>query len=245
MPRRRLYTLLAASTIGVLLLIGLGVWQLERLEWKRALLADLARAVSSQTPALDLTEAEAAAARDPSLDFLRVTLRGTFDHGGERYLFSTRGGEPGWQVITPLETTGRRLVLVDRGFVPDAYKDPRKRPGSLVPGTVEITGLLRKRQEQGAFTPDNQPEQNIWYWPDLPALLASLDGAAAHVQEPFLIQLLPAPGQPALPRPVPPDPAAIPNNHFGYALTWFALAFILAVMTVLLIRRDSMQIGRA
>jgi surfeit locus 1 family protein len=125
MSRRRLYTLIVASTIGVLLLIGLALWQLERLEWKRALLAELSRAISSDTPALDLTEAEAVASRDPSRDFLRVILRGTFDHRLERYLFSTRGGELGWQIITPLETSGGRLVLIDRGFVPDAYRDPR------------------------------------------------------------------------------------------------------------------------
>ncbi|MGH6875183.1 MAG: SURF1 family protein, partial [Aestuariivirgaceae bacterium] len=125
-----------------------------------------------------------------------------------------------------------------------AYKDPRSRPESLVPGTVEVTGLLRKRQEQGVFTPDNRPEQNLWYWPDLPALFASLDGAAAHVQEPFLVQALPGSGQPPLPRPIAPDLASIPNNHFGYALTWFALAVVLAVMTVLLIRRTR-HIGSA
>ena len=243
MSRLRLYTLLAASTIGVLLLIGLGTWQLERLEWKRALLADISRAIASDSPALDLTEAEAMASRDPWRDFLRVTLRGTFDHRLERYLFSTRGGEPGWQIITPLETSGRRLVLIDRGFVPDAYKDPRQRPESLVPGTVTITGILRKPQAQGAFTPDNQPARNQWYWPDMPALLASLGDSAVHVQEPFLIQALPSPGQPALPRPFPPNPAAIPNNHLGYAFTWFALALVLAVMTVLLISRA--RTGRA
>jgi len=243
MSLRRLYTLLAASTIGVLLLIGLALWQLERLEWKRALLADISRAIAPDSPALDLTEAEALASRDPSRDFLRVTLRGNFDHRLERYLFSTRGGEPGWQIITPLETSGGRLVLIDRGFVPDAYKDPRKRPDSLVPGTVTITGILRRPQEQGAFTPDNQPARNQWYWPDMPALFASLGDNAAHVKEPFLVQALPGPGQPALPRPLPPSPAAIPNNHLGYAFTWFALALVLAVMTVLLIRHTRM--GRA
>jgi surfeit locus 1 family protein len=240
MSPRRLYMLLAASTLGVLLLIALGLWQLERLEWKRALLADLSRAIASDSSALDLTEAEAVASQDPSRDFLRVIVRGTFDHRLERYLFSTRGGEPGWQIITPLTTSGGRLVLIDRGFVPDAYKDQRKRPDSLVPGTVTITGLLRRHREQGAFTPDNRPGQNQWYWPDVPALFASLGDSAAHIQEPFLVQALPTPGQPALPRPVPPDLAAIPNNHLGYAFTWFGLALVLAVMTVLLIRRTRM-----
>ncbi|MGH6873612.1 MAG: SURF1 family cytochrome oxidase biogenesis protein, partial [Aestuariivirgaceae bacterium] len=65
MPRRRLISLIVATAIGILLLIGLGVWQLERLEWKRALLADLSSAIASETPALDLTEAEALAAHDP------------------------------------------------------------------------------------------------------------------------------------------------------------------------------------
>jgi surfeit locus 1 family protein len=236
----RLYTLLAASTLGVLLLVALGLWQLERLEWKRALLADLSRAIATDSPALDLTEAVALASQDPSRDFLRVIIQGTFDHRLERYLFSTRGGEPGWQIITPLATSGGRLVLIDRGFVPDAYKDPRKRPDSLVPGTVTITGLLRKNQEQGVFTPDNRPAQNQWYWPDVPALFASLGDSAGHIQEPFLVQALPTPGQPVLPRAVPPDLAAIPNNHLGYAFTWFALAIVLAVMTALLIRRTRM-----
>jgi surfeit locus 1 family protein len=244
MPARRLFIMLAASGVGVLLLVGLGIWQLDRLEWKRALLADLARAISSDTPAMSLTEAEAAVARDPSLDFVRVILQGTFDHSGERFLFSTRGREPGWQVITPLETSGGRLVLVDRGFVPDAAKDRQTRPESLLSGVVEITGLLRRRQEPGAFTPSNLPERNIWYWPDIPAMFASLGASTTRVPVPFLIQALPAAGQPGLPRAIPPDPASIPNNHFGYALTWFALALVLAVMTVLLARR-SRQVGPA
>jgi surfeit locus 1 family protein len=237
MPRVRSLITLTVSGLGVLLLLALGFWQLERLEWKRALLADLARALSTDTQPLSLAEAEAQAAREPGRDFLRVTLRGSFDHSGERYLFSTRGGEPGWQVVTPLETPGGQLVLVDRGFVPHALRDRQKRPESLISGPVEIIGLLRKRQEPGAFTPENRPETNSWYWPDVPAMFTSLGRDPQRLAFPYLVQALPSAGGPALPRPVPPDIAAIPNNHFAYALTWFGLAIVLIVMTLLFLRR--------
>lgn len=238
MPARRLYILLASSCLGVLLLIGLGVWQLQRLEWKNALLADLEQALSGTAPALDLSEAEDLMRREPSRDYLRVALEGKFDHSQERFLFWVSNREIGWRVITPLITDDRRIVLVDRGFVPASLKEPEQRSESLVPGTIDVPGLLKRPKAQSLFLPRNRPQENIWYALDVAAMLASMKLPSGASPSAYVVEALPKPGPPAWPRPLPLDPKAIPNNHLQYALTWFALAVVLTVMTGLLLHRN-------
>jgi surfeit locus 1 family protein len=211
---------------------------------KQALVASLERAVSGDAQVLSLAEAEAIIGRDPSQDYLRLTLKGTFDHANERFLFSVLNGEPGWQVITPLVTRDGRIVLVARGFVPDALQGAEKRPESLLRNETEVPGLLRKPRKTGIFTPANQPGENIWYWPDVPALIASLPLRPQLESSRYIVEALPASNAPTWPKPVAPEPAVIPNNHLQYALTWFALALVLAVMAYLLARRSAQSLGR-
>jgi surfeit locus 1 family protein len=243
MPNRRLYIFLAASLLGIAVLLGLGLWQLERLQWKKALLADLERAVVDAA-SVSLAEAEDIMARDTSKDYLRVELKGRFDHSSERYLFSLRDREAGWQVVTPFITRDRRIVLVDRGFVPERLKQPETRLGSQIDGETRTEGFLRKHRGRGLFTPANRPDENVWYWPDVAAMLASLDARPGLTSSNFLVQELPSHGVAAWPRAQRPNPAAIPNNHLQYALTWFALALILAIMTFMVIRKAAKEQGR-
>jgi surfeit locus 1 family protein len=228
----KLYGLLVASALGITALTALGLWQLDRREWKEALLADLELALSPSADALDLASAELLL---ETRDYIRVQLKGRFDHSQERYLFAVLEREAGWHVITPFITTDRRLVLVNRGFAPDRLKDPRTRPESTLNGDIELSGLLRPKPRAGMFTPANQPARNIWYWADLDALKASFE-LPYSLQPVEGIVLALGPGRAPWPQPVPPDPSAIPNNHLQYALTWFALAAALAVMTFLLLR---------
>jgi surfeit locus 1 family protein len=234
--RSKLYGLLIISALGFMTLMALGVWQLERREWKQALLADLERGLSPSAEALDIAAAE------PLLkdrDYIRVKAQGRFDHAQERYLFAVLERETGWQVITPFITADRRLVLVNRGFVPDRLRDPRTRSESLLAGETELTGLLRRKPRAGMFTPANQPSRNIWYWADVDALMASLEPAAGLKPVDGIVLAL-ASGPASWPKPVPPGLSAIPNNHLQYALTWFALAGALLVMTFMLLRSARM-----
>jgi surfeit locus 1 family protein len=240
-PSARLYGLLFFSLLGFLTLIALGLWQIERREWKEALLADLELALSPAAKALDIAAAESELDRR---EYVRVNLQGRFENPQERYLFAVLDGQTGWQVITPFVTTDRRLILVNRGFVPDSLKDPRSRPQSLLDGETELTGLLRRKPKAGLFTPDNQPSRNIWYWADVDALLASIPNAGALKPVNGLVQALPSGKGESWPKPVPPDPFAIANNHLQYAVTWFALAAVLLVMTFLLIRSARLHGGR-
>jgi surfeit locus 1 family protein len=238
MQRGRLYSLLTSSLFGVAILLGLGFWQLDRLQWKRALLDDLIRAVSMEAPFLPLADAEEVMRREPSRDYLRVKLKGKFDHSAERYLFSVADREMGWRVITPFFSRDGRIVLIDRGFVPDSLKHPQSRPGSLNHAEIELPGLLRRPGKASFFTPSNNPDRNTWHWLDVPAIFASLKNLPAGERSEFVVVALPSASAYAWPRPMPPDPTAIPNNHLQYALTWFALALILALMTFLFVRKE-------
>jgi surfeit locus 1 family protein len=230
----KVWQILIASVLGVILLVGLGVWQLQRLQWKEGLIAErdsrLAAAPVTLEQALQDFDA------DRSVEFLKVEATGSFQNDAELFLLSTEGGSPGFEVVTPLVSREGIAILTDRGFVPESLKDPAKRPGSRPSGEVTVTGVLRHHvQSRGPFTPDNNPEANMWYWWDIPAMLSS-----AHIGDdariaPFALHLLPD-GSKSWPQPVSVD-EGLTNNHLQYALTWFSLAFLLIVMSGLLIRQ--------
>jgi surfeit locus 1 family protein len=230
----RIWQVLIATVLGVALLVGLGVWQLQRLQWKEVLIAERDSHLAATPVTLERALQDFDAQR--SVEFLKVEVTGTFQSDAELFLLTTERGTPGFEVVTPLVSRDGIVILTDRGFIPESLKDGAKRPESRPSGEIKVTGVLRRRvQSRGPFTPDNDPEANIWYWWDIPAMLAfARIGTDARVA-PFVLHLLPDDGK-GLPRPVAVD-ASLTNNHFQYALTWFALAFLLIVMSGLLIRQ--------
>jgi surfeit locus 1 family protein len=201
---------------------GLGVWQLQRLQWKEGLIAQIEARNKAAPISLEDATAMAAQGRDPS--YYRVRVSGRFDHAKERYLFALSDeGRPGWHVITPLETEDGETVLIDRGFVPDHLKAPALRAEGEVEGVVAVTGIVRLPDRQGLFTPDNEPEANRWFWRDEAALTRSMFPGKAVRVPPFLLEAergetpggWPEGGQTRL---------DLPNNHLQYAITWFLLA---------------------
>jgi surfeit locus 1 family protein len=230
----KVWQILIATVLGVSLLVGLGMWQLQRLSWKEALIAERDSRLAAAPVSLDQALQEFDANR--SVELLKVEVTGRFQNEAELFLLTTAGGVPGFEVVTPLMSREGIVILTDRGFIPEPLKDPAKRPESRPGGEVKVTGILRRHVgSRGPFTPDNDPEANIWYWWDLPAMLAFADvGPDARVA-PFVLHLLPGDGE-SLPRPVAAD-GGLTNNHLQYAITWFALAVLLLVMSGLLIRQ--------
>lgn len=151
MQTGRLGWLIAFTLVGLAVLIGLGVWQLDRLEWKQGVITKIEERSSGAPISLDEAIAIARKGEDPS--YYRVRVEGRFDHAHERHLYAIADGKPGWHVITPLETPGGRMVLVNRGFVPEALKDPSSRPRGQIEGPVTVTGLVRRTEGPGLFTP--------------------------------------------------------------------------------------------
>jgi surfeit locus 1 family protein len=222
-------------------LLALGTWQVERLQWKEALIATI-EARRSAAP-LPIAEIEARYQSTGDIDYTPVAATGTFRHGGERHFLATWKGRSGFFVYTPLELAGAsgdtRFVLVNRGFVPYDLKDPTKRPSGQVEGELTVTGLARNPlpQKPSSLVPDNDPGKNIFYWKDRDAMAASAGlGATAEIVPVFIdADATPNPGGYPIGGVTLID---LPNSHLQYAVTWYGLAAALAaIMGVALWRR--------
>jgi surfeit locus 1 family protein len=216
----------------LLLCLGLGFWQIERLFWKQDLIARRQAAVSA-APIAAPRSLEA-----HGMEFRHVTDEGVFLHDKEIFLGATsEAGRQGYQVLTPLLEPAGRVVFVNRGFIPAELKDPAKRPDGQIAGTALVQGLLRAAPpaKPAWFLPDNRPDLNYWFWVDLPAMSAAdrLDRVA-----PFYIDADATPNPGGWPK-GGVTRIELPNNHLQYAITWFSLAVALMVIYFLYHRRNA------
>jgi surfeit locus 1 family protein len=199
----------------VLVLIGLGVWQVERRAWKWNLIETRQARTAADPVALpDVVDLKTA-------EYRRVILRGRFLHDREMLLSGrAMGARLGYHVVTPMALAGGGAVLVDRGWVPLDRKDPARRAAGQIAGEVSLIGHLRAEPRKGVFTPDNHPDKDFWFRVDLAQMAKH---AGLERVRPFYIQAAgPAPPG-GLPVPVPVR-IDLPNDHLKYAITWFLLA---------------------
>ena len=221
-------------TVPVLLLcLGLGSWQIQRLFWKLDLIAARQAALAAPPVPVPDTLAEARA-----LEFHHVTDAGVFLNDKEIFLGATSGvGEQGYQVLTPLREPTGRIVFINRGFIPSELKDRAKRAAGEIEGPVRVAGLLRlpPAGRPNWFLPDNRPDLNYWFWVDLPAMAAAdgLDRVA-----PFYIDADKTPNPGGWPK-GGITRLELRNEHLQYAITWFSLAIALIVIYVLYHRRNA------
>jgi surfeit locus 1 family protein len=212
---------------GIAVLSGLGVWQLERLAWKNALIAQVEMRL--RAPAVRLSPEAAWGKIGAADEYRRVTASGAFRHDKEAPVYAAepeeprRLGGPGYLVLTPLTLAGGASVIVNRGFVPLDRKDPATRRQGQVAGTVSVTGLLRLPEEKRWFTPENDPKRGVWYRRD-PVEIALAFGLKRVA--PFIIDADAAPNPGGLPQ-GGGTRVNFPNNHLQYAVTWFGLALAL------------------
>jgi surfeit locus 1 family protein len=242
-----------ATLVGLAVLVGLGTWQLERKRWKEDLLAKIAERVHAEPSSLIslLDEAEASlrqhlsASKQPAagllaigdVEYLHVFVRGHLLHEKEQYLYAPTPAGLGWHVYTPLEAAGGRwIVWINRGLVPDARRAPTTRPEGQVAGEVEVRGLVRLPAVRGLFTPENDVQNNLWYWSDLPAMTAAafpqaLEKPAEGPHRPAALPMvIEADAQPESPGGLPRGGVTrleLPNRHLEYAITWYGLALTL------------------
>lgn len=237
MTARRFPFALVLSALPVLaILVGLGTWQVERLAWKEALLAEIAARIAA--PPEPIAALDARFTADGDVDYRPVTVTGVFDHGGERHFLATHDGEAGFFVYTPLDTADGRPVFVNRGFVPYDRKERTSRPEGEVAGAVIVTGLARNPlpAKPSRLLPDNDPARNIFFWKDL-AGMARAAGRDPAAMRPFFIDAGASPNPGGLPI-GGVTLIDLPNNHLQYAVTWYGLALALvAVVAVMVARR--------
>jgi len=217
------------AALGLLLLIGLGSWQLYRLQWKEGLIAQRQAALDAAPVALPATLADAA-----PLEFHPVRADGQFRNDRELYLNATsRRGDAGFHIVTPFILADGTALLVDRGFVPTERKAPESRAAGEIASETSVSGLLRLPEKPGWFTPANEPEKNSWFSIDLAAMAqaAGLDRVS-----PFYLDADATPNPGGWPQ-GGQTITDLPNSHLQYALTWFGLALALVAIYIRFARR--------
>lgn len=225
---RRVWFAAPLVLLALAILLGLGTWQVKRLYWKEALLADIEERRNA-APAT-VAEIEAIAKSGGDIEYRRVSLSGTFDHARERHFFATHQGRTGYYIYTPLTLADGRVLFVNRGFVPFEMKDPAKRSEGQVTGEVTITGLARAPlvAKPSSLLPDNDIAKNIFYWKDLAAMASSADIPPDRLVKLFVdADAAPNPGG------WPQGGVTLidlPNNHLQYAITWYGLAAALVIV---------------
>jgi surfeit locus 1 family protein len=170
------------------------------------------------------------------LEYRHVSVTGRFLHDKEQYLYAPTPAGLGWHVYTPLQIAPGKIVWINRGLVPDARKAPATRPEGQVAGAVDVKGLVRLPAVKAVFTPTNDVQKNLWYWPDIAAMTAAAfpegpQNAPGGPQRPEALPLIiDAEAQPEPPGGFPRGGVTrlqLPNRHLEYAVTWYGLALTL------------------
>lgn len=227
-PRSRRAGFPVGLTLAALLLFiglcALGIWQVERLAWKH----DLITRVDARIHAAPVPAPRNA---DRSDEYRRVTVTGRFLHDKTALTQASTVRGPGYWVMTPLLRDDGAMLLVNRGFVPPEARTRHDRP----PGRVRVTGLLRLSEPGGGFLRSNDPAADRWYSRDVAAI------AAARRLGPVASYFIDAQAGPS-PDALPVGGLTVvqfPNNHLGYAVTWFVLAAMVAGAYIMVMRQRS------
>ncbi len=214
------------SVPAFIVMIGLCVWQVQRMHWKEGLIAEREARVTAAPVALP-----AAGAGDVAgMEYRRVRLEGAFLHDQELYLGArSLNGNPGYHVLTPFALAEGGAVLVDRGWIPIERKPPETRAEGQVAGAQALDGIVRLPPDRAWMQPDNEPANNMWFYVDLPAMAAA-SGAALRTD--LYVDAGPAENPGGYPV-GSQTRIELPNDHLQYAVTWGLLAAALAVIYVL------------
>jgi surfeit locus 1 family protein len=232
---RRLRTGLALPAVFALLalaaFIALGTWQLQRKVWKEALIDTLEQRLAAAP--VELPPRGRWTTLDPAEDeFRRVKFSAEFLPGAEALVYAAGSAlrsdvsGPGYWAFALARLAPGGLVVVNRGFVPEGQQDPARRAGGEIAGPVTMIGVMRWPEPRGLFTATDDPQRNLWFVRDPPAIAAAKGWGEVA---PFYIEL----ESPQPPGGVPRASALkvnLRNMHLQYAITWYALAAVVVVM---------------
>ncbi|WP_425598166.1 SURF1 family protein [Brucella intermedia] len=226
-----LFSVLGA--VFFVLFMGLGIWQVERLQWK----LDLIERVDARVHA----EPVAAPGRDDWAnvnqnddEYRRVKLTGTYLNDKEILVHALTERGAGYWVLTPMRSPDGALTLINRGFVPSDRRDPSSRHETQIAGETTVTGLLRMPEPDGFFLRPNDPARNDWNSRDIAAFAQKLNlGQVA----PYFIDADANSAAGALPI-GGLTVVKFRNSHLSYAITWFALAAMVAGAAIFFWRHE-------
>jgi len=232
-PRRRAGRVVPTlfALMALVAFLSLGTWQIERKAWKETLIDTLERRLSAAPT--ELQPQQRWAGLDQADDeFRRVKLTATFVPAAEAFIYTSGSAMrsdiagPGYWIFALARLASGGRVVVNRGFVPEARRDPATRTAGETTGVIDMVGVLRWPEPRGLFTPTDQPQSNLWFVRD-PVAIAAAKGWGEVA--PFFIELESPQPPGGLPR-AGPLKVNLRNEHLHYALTWYGLALVVAVM---------------
>jgi surfeit locus 1 family protein len=221
--------LVAALLAFAALFVVLGVWQVKRLAWKEALIARVDAGIHAPPVPVLSVPADLPADQVKAMEYRRLSLHGQWLAQDTMLTFGPSSIGTGYWVLTPMRLDGGQVFYVNRGFVPMGTRQAAVIAATPA-GPVDIVGLMRPSETKGGFMQPNVPAQDRWYSRDIGAIAARRHVTAqtawfidAQSVGPLTRQAIDAAA-------LAKQPVAgltvidFPNNHLGYAITWFTLA---------------------
>jgi len=231
------WMLLAAALFSVFIMLG--NWQVRRLHWKLNLIHDVATRVHAP-PVAAPGPGQWPQIASGQQQYLHVSLHGRFLEGEQTLVHGASTDGYGFWVIAPLRTDGGFIVLVNRGYIPDALPGTQAYLKAAPPtGEVTLTGLLRFSEPGGGFLRPNQPAKGLWYSRDVSAMAAAHGLPPAQVAPYFVdADAVPAPTDSRTWPRAGLTVTHFPNNHLGYLITWYLMALMVAAGTLYVGREE-------
>ncbi|WP_417810736.1 SURF1 family protein [Thalassospira alkalitolerans] len=236
-PGPSMVTRVVVCLIGAVLFSGfcaLGIWQVERRAWKLDLIDRIDARVHA-APVLAPTRDDWENVGTTRDEYRHVFVTGIYRNDLESHVYAATDYGAGYWVMTPLLRGDGSVVMINRGFVPTDRRDPASRNAGMIDGQVTVTGLLRIDEPDGTFMRDNVPAEDRWYSRDVRAMAAKR-GLNSDDVAPYFIDA-DGGGNPAKLPVGGLTKIRFPNNHLGYALTWFGMAALTLVGAWLVLRR--------
>ena len=194
----------------IFVFIGLGTWQIIRLNWKNNLILEIEN--SLKNPPVELAESN-------KENFLKIKTSGSIDFDKQIYLYNlNESGTPGFEVINPI-TIGDENFLINRGWIPFEKKGTQE---INVFDQKNIIGTLKLQGRKNIFKPDNDLDENYWF-------SLNREDILKFTGKNFSKYIIYLDGNYQSPRPKKIT-ANISNNHQKYAITWFSLALSILLL---------------
>jgi len=269
-PRRRSFAILlllaACAALAFSGFVALGTWQLYRLQWKLALIERVEQRVHAapiEAPGPDRWPHITAA----SDEYHHVRVSGIFLHELSTRVQATTELGGGYWLLTPLRRADGSTILINRGFIPvqltdrglpahrnetrDAHDEERNAASQNTAhggAAIVVTGLLRMSEPGGAFLRSNDPANDRWFSRDVRAIAAArgLTNVAPYFVDADAAPAGEAPADSSPERPVGGlTVISFHNNHLVYALTWYALALMVAGACLWVVREERKKLRSA
>lgn len=229
------------ALIAIAVTIRLGIWQLDRLEQRRAFNARVSAQINQ--PEL-LLEGESLQADLYNMEFREVIVKGVYDHDQEIAIRNQHWqNQWGVHLITPLRIAGSdQAILVDRGWIPADEYNSGDWSSFQELGEVEVHGVIRRSKEKADWGSRSDPTPVPGQAPLTTWNFINIDGISRQVDYPLLpayVQQAPDETWTSLPYRSEPDVEITEGPHMGYAIQWFTFAAIIAIGYPVLIRRQT------